>query len=308
MRDAVREPVREPVTVAELARKVHSVELRARRTVGELVSGAYHSAFKGQGMEFQEVREYVPGDDTRAIDWNVTARVGRPYIKRFTEERDQTVMLLLDGSRSQAFGAERAFKWDVAAEVFAILAFAAAYNKDEAGLILFAGGVELYVPPGRGETHVLRLIREVLAFEPLANRPRTNGANLSGALEFLAKVRHRRSLVFVIGDFQDGGFERQLRIAGRRHDVIAVSVYDAREENLPDCGLMECEDAESGERWLLDTSDPAVRRAYESAADQRAETLRATLHAAGIDHLRIEAGSDYVRRLIAFLRIHGKRD
>ena len=241
------------MTATELARKVRSVELRARRTVGELISGAYHSAFKGQGMEFQEVREYVPGDDTRAIDWNVTARVGRPYVKRFAEERDQTVMLVLDGSGSQAFGVRGAFKRDVAAEILAILAFAAAYNKDEAGLIVFTGEVELYVPPGSGETHVLRLIRDVLAFEP-----RGGGTNLARALEFLTKVRRRRSLVFLISDFQDRGFERQLRIAGRRHDLIAVSVSDAREESLPDCGLMECEDAESGERWLIDTSDSAV--------------------------------------------------
>jgi uncharacterized protein (DUF58 family) len=291
------------VTATELARKVRSVELRARRTVGELVSGAYHSAFKGQGMEFQEVREYVPGDDTRAIDWNVTARVGRPYIKRYSEERDQTVMLVLDVSRSQSFGAASAWKRDIAAEILAILAFAAAYNKDEAGLILFTGEVELYVPPGGGETHVLRLIRDVLAFQP-----RSPGTNLAGALEFLTKVRRRRSLVFVISDFQDGGFARQLRLAGRRHDVIALSVYDAREQSLPDCGLLECEDAETGERWLLDTSYAAMRRAYEAAANERAAALRETFRAAGVDHLRIEAGSDYVRRLIAFLRVHGKRD
>ena len=290
------------MTATELARKVRSVELRARRTVGELVSGAYHSAFKGQGMEFQEVREYVAGDDTRAIDWNVTARVGRPYIKRFAEERDQTVMLLLDGSSSQAFGAAGAFKRDVAAEILAILAFAAAFNKDEAGLILFAGEVELYVPPGSGETHVLRLVRDVLAFEP------RGGTNVARALEFLMKVRRRRSLVFVISDFQDDGFERALRVAARRHDVIAVSVYDAREESLADCGLMEWEDAESGERRLMDTSDAAVRRAYAAAAEQRVATLREVFRAAGVDHLRIEAGSDYVRRLIGFLRIHGKRD
>jgi uncharacterized protein (DUF58 family) len=279
------------------------VELHARRTVGELVSGAYHSAFKGQGIEFQEVREYVAGDDTRAIDWNVTARVGRPYIKRFAEERDQTMMLLLDCSRSQAFGAVGAFKRDVAAEILATLAFAASYNKDEVGMILFTGEIERYVPPAGGETHVLRLIRDVLAFEP-----RDGGTNLTRALEFLTKVRRRRSLVFVLSDFQDRGFKRQLRIVGRRHDVIAVSLIDAREQRLPDCGLMECEDAESGERYLVDSSDAAVRRAWQDAASQRAEALRETFRTAGIDHLQIEAGSDYVRGLLTFLRRHGKRD
>ena len=224
-------------------------------------------------------------------------------MKRFAEERDQSVMLLLDGSRSQAFGAAGAFKRDIAAEIVAILAFAASNNKDETGLILYAGEVELYVPPASGETHVLRLIREVLAFEP-----RTQGTDLARALEFLTRVRRRRSLVFAIGDFQDHGFQRQLRVAGRRHDVIAVSLYDARERSLPDCGLMVCEDAETGERWLLDTADPAVRHAYEAAAQQHSAGLRAAFHASGIDHVRIEAGSDYVRRLVAFLRIHGRRD
>ncbi len=278
------------MTAAELARRVRSVELHARRTVGELVSGAYHSAFKGQGIEFQEVREYVAGDDTRAIDWNVTARVGRPYIKRFAEERDQTVMLLLDGSRSQSFGAVGAFKRDLAAEILATLAFAAAYNKDETGLILFTGEIERYVPPAGGETHVLRLVRDVLAFEP-----RHRGTNLTRALEFLIKVRRRRSLVFVLSDFQDRGFERQLRIAARRHDVIAVSLVDPREQSLPDCGMMECEDAENGERYLIDTSDAAVRRAWQRCGEPARRSAAPNIsHGRHRLHLQIEAGSDYV--------------
>ena len=291
------------MTAAGLARKVRLVELRARRTAGGLITGAYHSAFKGQGVEFQEVREYVPGDDTRAIDWNVTARVGRPYLKRYAEERDQTVLILLDGSRSQFFGSGAALKKEVAAEIFAALAFAAVYNKDETGLILFTGDVELYVPPGRGQRHVLRLIREVLAFQP-----RGRGTNLARALEFLCRVRRRRSLVFVVSDFQDAGYRRQLKIAARRHDVVAFPVYDPREESLPDCGLVEFEDAETGARWTLDTADAGVREAWAARARAQVEEMRGVFRAAGIDHLRIEAGSDYLRRLVAFLDRHGKRD
>ena len=291
------------MTAAELARKVRLVELRARRTAGGLMSGAYHSAFKGQGVEFQEVREYVPGDDTRAIDWNVTARVGRPYLKRYAEERDQTVMILLDASASHAFGSGTALKNEVTAEIFAALAFAALFNKDETALALFTSGVELYVPPGRGPRHVLRLIREVLAFQPRAAE-----TNLAGALEFLCRVRRRRSLVFLVSDFQDSGFERPLRIAARRHDVVAFSVFDPREERLPDCGLVEFEDAETGERWTADTSGARVRDAWEQAARRRLEGLKAIFAAAGVDHLRVEAGTDYLRRLVAFLERRGKRD
>jgi uncharacterized protein (DUF58 family) len=291
------------MTATELARKVRLMELRARRTAGGAVSGAWHSAFKGRGVEFQEVREYVPGDDTRAIDWNVTARAGRAFIKRFAEERDQTVMLLVDASRSNRIAGGAAAKSDVVSEICALLAFAAAQNRDTAGLILFTDEVELYVPPGRGVPHVLRLIREVLAC-----RPRGSGTSVACALEFLAKVQRRHSLVFLISDFQDRDFERALKIAGRHHEVIAFPVFDPREERLPACGLAEFEDAESGERFLLDTSDPAVRRAWEEAGRTHAAKLRALFLSAGIDHLRIEAGADYIGKLVVFLRSRSRRD
>ena len=291
------------MTAAELARKVRLVELRARKTVGGALSGAYHSAFKGQGMEFQEVREYVPGDDTRSIDWNVTARVGRPYIKRFAEERDQTVMLLLDGSRSNFFGTGAAPKNEAAAEVFAVLAFAAVCNHDEAGLILFTDDVELYVPPGRGRSHVLRLIRDVLAFQP-----RGRGTNIARALEFLGKVRRRRSLAVLISDFLADDFERQLRVCARRHDLIAISIFDAREERLPDCGLVQVEDAESGRRCTIDTGNPAVRAIWEAGARRQTATLEALFRSVHIDHLRLAAGAGYLQSLIPFLRLHGARD
>ena len=291
------------MTTAELARKVRLVELRARKTVGGALSGAYHSAFKGQGVEFQEVREYVPGDDTRSIDWNVTARVGRPYLKRFAEERDQTVVLLLDASRSHFFGTGAAIKYEAAAEVLAILAFAAVYNKDETALILFTDEVEHYVPPGRGPTHVLRIIRDVLAWEPKGHR-----TSIARALDFLARVHRRRSLAVLISDFLDDHFERPLRICARRHDLIAISVFDPREDRLPDCGLVDVEDAESGQRYTIDTGHPEIRALWEAAAGERAARLQALFRAANIDHLRVEAGADLLRPLIPFLRRHGARD
>ena len=290
------------MTAEELARKVRLIELRARRTAAGMISGAYHSAFRGQGVEFQEVREYVPGDDTRSIDWNVTARVGRPYIKRYAEEREQTVVIVLDASRSHLFGSGAALKKDVTAEIFAVLAFAAVQNKDEAALILFTGEVELYVPPRRGPRHVLRLIREVLAFEP--HRP---GTNLAGALEFLCRVRRRRSLVFVISDFQDRGYERQLRTAAQFHDVVAFTVYDPREALLPDCGLMDFVDAETGAKWTLDTHDVRARHAWSKGAQTRAEEVRQIFRSAGVDHLGIETGSDYLRKMVPFLEHRNAR-
>jgi uncharacterized protein (DUF58 family) len=291
------------MTAAELARKVRLVELRGRKTVGGLVSGAYRTAFKGHGIEFLEVREYVPGDDTRSIDWNVTARIGRPHLKRFAEEREETVMLVVDGSSSNRFGSGRVWKSEAAAEVYAVLALAALQNNDQTGLMIFTDEVELYVPPRRSESHVRRLIREILAFEP-----RGKGTNIARALDFLRKVRHRRSLVFLISDFLDEGFEHQLRVTARQHDLVAVSIFDPREEQMPDCGLVELEDAESGVRWWMDTADPAVREAYERGAGERAGQLRELFREAGVDHLRIEAGADYFHRLVEFLRVHAKRD
>jgi uncharacterized protein (DUF58 family) len=291
------------VTVAELARKVRLVELRARRASSGVMSGAWHSAFKGRGIEFHEVREYVPGDDVRAIDWNVTARAGRPYIKRFAEERDQTVMLLVDASRSNCIPGVSATKSALASELCALLAFAAAGNRDAAGLILFTDEIELYLPPGRGVAHVLRLIREVLAFQPGGV-----GTRISSALEFLARVQRRRSLVFLISDFQDRDWERPLSVAARRHELIALPVSDPREQRLPDCGLVAFHDPESGVRFEIDTSDPSVRLAWEASARDRAEGLRGAFRKAGVDHLSIEAGTDYTRRLVAFLQTRAKRD
>jgi uncharacterized protein (DUF58 family) len=298
------------VTAEELSRKVRGLELRARKMTGGLISGAYHSAFRGRGIEFLDVREYVPGDDTRTIDWNVTARAGHPFVKRYAEERDETVMLLVDGSLSMRFGSDAATnrdakcdaKCDTAAEIFAILASAAVQNHDHTGLILFSKDVDVYVPPACSGLHLLRMIREVLAYQPLKG-----GTDIACALEFLGRVRRRRSLAFLISDFLGRGFDKPLRAQAKHHDLIVVPIYDPRESQLPDCGLMDFEDAETGEIWTVDTSDEQVRGAYEREAWLRSEGLARLFRSAGVDALRIAAGSDYLSNLIAFLRMHAKK-
>jgi uncharacterized protein (DUF58 family) len=290
------------VTAEELSRKVRGLELRARKMTGGLISGAYHSAFKGRGIEFLDVREYVPGDDTRSIDWNVTARAGHPFVKRYAEERDETVMLLVDGSLSMRFGSGDMSKNDTAMEIFAILASAAVQNHDHTGLILFSNEVDVYVPPACSGMHLLRMIREVLAYQP-----REGGTDIARALEFLGRVRRRRSLAFLISDFLGRGFEKPLRGQAKHHDLIAVPIHDPRELQLPDCGLIDFEDAETGEIWTVDTSDGQVRGAHEGEAWRLSEGLARLFRAAGVDALHIASGSDYLSSLIAFLRLHAKK-
>jgi uncharacterized protein (DUF58 family) len=285
------------VTAAELRRKVRQLELRARKTMSRVTAGAYRGAFRGKGIEFEEIREYVPGDDTRSIDWNVTAKLGRPHVKRYSEERDQTLMFLVDASRSTLFGR----KFDSIAEMFAVLAFAAVSNNDEVGLILFTGSVELYVPPAKGIVHVERMIRDTLAFEP-----RGQSTNLAGALEFLMRVRRKRSFVFLLSDFLAENFQPALRVCAARHELVAVSVADPREEALPDCGLVEIEDAESAVHRILDTSDPRVRSAFEAAGRDRRARLTNMLRSLNVDHLCVETGVDFVPQLVRFLRAHAK--
>lgn len=289
------------MTAAELRRKVLELELRARKTVTLVTAGAYRSAFRGKGVEFEEIREYIPGDDTRAIDWNVTARLGRPHLKRFSEEREQTLMFLVDVSSSTLFGSGSVRKIDAIAELFAVLSYAAISSRDEVGLILFAESVELYVPPAKGTAHVQRMIRDVLTYEP-------HGAStgLAGALEFLAKVRRKRAFVFLISDFLVTDIHPALRTCAARHDVVAVSVFDSREEALPDCGLIEFEDPESGWHALVDAADARVRAAFDVAARRRRESLARELRSSNVDHLRVEAGTNFIPQLARFLRSHAK--
>jgi uncharacterized protein (DUF58 family) len=286
----------------ELARKIRYIQIYTTKVVNDVLAGEYESVFKGRGMEFDEVREYQVGDDVRTIDWNVTARAGKPFIKKFREERELTVIFLVDLSASGSFGAIKQTKNDLAAEICALLAFAAIKNNDKVGLIVFTDHVEMFIPPGKGAHHVLRVIREILSFHP--SRSMTD---IAKALDYLGRVQSRRAVVFLISDFQAEGFEKALRVLGRKHDVIAISVSDLRESGLPDVGLLELEDAETGEMVVIDTHSREVLRRYEGLALKRTAELAGMLRLAGIDQVRIETGKAYVRDLMAFFRNRERR-
>ena len=290
-----------------LAKKIRLIEIQTNKAVDDMLAGEYSSVFKGSGVEFEEVREYAPGDEIRSIAWNVTARMGKPFVKRYVEERELIVWLIVDLSASGTFGSRNQLKNELAAEFCALLAFAAIRNNDKVGLILFTDHVELAVPPSKGRTHVLRLIRELLDFSPQGR-----GTDLAAALQYLGRVTHKRGVVFLISDFltdkpleQSGG--RELRILARRHDLIAVVVRDAREKQLPDVGLIELEDAETGQRVLLDTSSARLRKKYESRAMHQLEQQRAFFRSTGIDEVQVETGKDYVRGLRRLLKQRGRR-
>ena len=270
--------------------------------VSDLFAGQYHSVFKGQGMEFQEVREYLPGDDIRTIDWNVTARMGHPYIKKFVEERELTVMLVVDISGSNDFGSTNQIKRDLATEVAAVLAFAATQNNDRVGLVLFTGEVEHYIPPRKGTRHVLRVIRDVLYF-----KPQKNGTSISSALNFLNHISSRKTVTFLISDFIDVNFESALAVSAKRHDLISVLIRDNRERALPPAGLIEWEDAETGRRLLLDTSDGATRRAFDELYARRQRILSDTFRAKGVDVIELTTGKPYANELVRFFRLREKR-
>jgi uncharacterized protein (DUF58 family) len=286
----------------EVLRKVRQIEIRTSRMVTSVFGGEYRSVFKGQGMQFQEVREYAAGDDVRSVDWNVTARSGDLFVKKFTEERELTVMLLVDISGSQFFGSAPRFKKDLAAEVAAVLSFAAIRNNDRVGLVLFTDQVELYIPPGKGTSHVLRVISEVLSLPP-----RGRGTRLAPALEFLNHVTHRRAVAFLISDFLDAGFERPLRVTARRHDLISVVIGDRREREWPAVGLVDWTDAESGERRLVDTSSREVRSALGQAWSRQRRRLLDTLKSSRSDTVEIFADEPYERELIKFFKLRERR-
>ncbi|HHS12510.1 MAG TPA: DUF58 domain-containing protein, partial [bacterium] len=247
----------------EILKKVHRLEITTRGLVNDVFSGEYHSVFKGRGMEFSEVREYQVGDDIRTIDWNVTARYGKPFVKVFEEERELTVILMVDASSSGEFGSFDRMKGEIGVEICALLAFSAIKNNDKVGLIIFTDQVEKYIPPRKGKSHVLRVLRELLYF-----KPEDRMTDVGGALEFLNRVARRRSVVFLVSDFLSKDFERPLRIANKKHDLVAVHLVDPRETELPDVGYLELEDAETGERILVDTSDSHLRRLYaETSAE-----------------------------------------
>jgi uncharacterized protein (DUF58 family) len=286
----------------ELARKIRFIQIYTTKVVNDVLAGEYESVFKGRGMEFDEVREYQVGDDVRSIDWNVTARAGKPFIKIFREERELTVIFIVDLSASGSFGSVSQTKNELAAEICALLAFAAIKNNDKVGLIVFTDHVEMFIPPGKGARHVLRVIREILSFHP-----RRSMTDIAKALDYLGRVQSRRAVVFLISDFQALGFEKTLRVLGRKHDLIAISVSDPRESSMPDVGLLELEDAETGEMITIDTHSREVLRQYETLASKRATEIGGMLRSIGIDQIRIETGKAYIRDLMAFFRNRERR-
>jgi uncharacterized protein (DUF58 family) len=281
----------------EILSKVRQIEIRTKSVVDAILSGEYHSVFRGRGMEFSEVRTYTDGDDIRTIDWNVTARMGEPYVKKHVEERELTVILLVDASGSGSFGTHNRFKSEVAAEMGALLAFSAIKNNDRVGLIIFTGEVEKFVPPKKGRNHVLRVIREMLYFQP-----RQRGTNIAEAVAYLNKVQKKKAVVFLISDFLAEGFEAPLRIAARRHDLIAIPLSDPRESALPNVGLIELEDPESGETRLVDTGAETFRNAFAKHARAREASLRGFFRATGIDEIPVTTDRDYVEPLVKFFR------
>ena len=278
----------------ELFQRIKRIQIRTQRLVSDVFAGEYESAFKGRGMEFEEVREYQPGDDVRHIDWNVTARTGAPFIKVHREERELTVMLLVDVSSSGAFGTVAKLKREVAAELAALLAYTAIKSNDRVGLIVFSDRIEHFIPPKKGRAHVWRVIRDILAF-----RPRRRATDLEGALEYLGRVVRKRAVVFVISDFLEddaggsrGGFAERLRVAARRHDLTAVAVSDRREEALPAIGLLELEDAETGEAILVDTSHARTRHGFAHLARERKDALNHLLRSAGVGRVDVRADEE----------------
>jgi len=286
----------------EVIRKIRRIEIRTKRLVNDVFSGEYHSIFKGRGMEFMEVREYQAGDDIRIIDWNVTARYGYPFVKKFKEERELTVIFLVDASSSGQFGTRDRLKEEIAAELCSVLAYSATKNNDKVGMVIFTDKIEKYVPPKKGRYHVLRLIREVLYF-----KPESKGTDINLALEFLGRVIKRRAIVFLVSDFLSGDFEKLLRIANKRHDVIAIRVTDPRELELPDVGFLELEDAETGEQILIDTADPAVRKSFSDSAFRDRSILDRTFRSMDLDNVRILTDKPYIEPLMGFFRLRAKR-
>ncbi len=295
---------------ATMLKKVRQIEVRTRRLADETLAGSYHSVFKGRGMNFEEVREYVPGDDVAAIDWKVTARTGVVHVKKFVEERELTIMLLIDVSASGDFGSRHSSKRELMAELGSVLAFSAVGNNDKVGLLLFTDQVELYVAPAKGRSHILRVIREILFFTP-ANR----GTSLERPLDFINRVAKRRWVVFLISDFclpgdQETALARlrsRLQITGRRHDLIGVRVSDPREQALADVGWITLQESETGAQIRINTSDPAVRRRYQEAVRQEHRQLVRTLRAARVDLLELSPAESYLPPLRSFFRRRSRR-
>ena len=288
----------------ELARKIRQIEISTRHLVMDSFAGEYHSVFKGQGMEFDEVRPYYPGDEVRRIDWNVTARTGTPFVRRYQEERESTVMLVLDASASGDFGTAGRFKRELAAELAAVISFAATTNNDRVGLLIFTDRVELLVPPRKGRKHVLRLIRDMLVFQPQGK-----GTDISMALETINLVLKRRGIIFLVSDFlaDPDSYRRPLGITNQRHDVVAVDLHDPLEREIADVGLLTLEDAETGAMTLVDTGSTAWREAFARQVGQHEAAKGQVFTSLGVDSIKVATGTDYAAKLTAFFRLRAKR-
>lgn len=286
----------------EILKKVRQIEIRTGRLVNDVFAGEYESVFKGRGMEFHEVREYVPGDDIRSIDWNVTARAGHPYVKKFVEERELTVIIMADMSGSGNFGTKNKMKIELMAEIGAVLSFSAIKNNDKVGLLLFTDKIEKFIPPKKGRPHVLRVIRELLYFKPESKK-----TSINSALEYLGKVLKKRSVVFLISDFMDSNYERLLRILNKRHDIVGISISDPRERELTDIGLVELEDAETGESLFLDTGDDLLKKELVKRRVSFTEGRNRAFRSMGIDSVDISTDRSYIEPLILFFKMRARR-
>ncbi len=286
----------------ELIRKIRRIQIYSTRTVNDMLAGQYRSVFKGRGMEFAEVREYQVGDEVRLIDWNVTARMGRPYVKQFAEERELTVMLLVDASGSGRFGSVAQTKNEIAAEMAALIAYSAIRNNDKVGLIMFTDRIEKFVAPKKGRSHVLRVIREVLFF-----RPEGKGTDVSAAIEYLMRVTTRRTVAFLISDFIATGYEKRLRVANQRHDVIALRITDPREVELPAVGLIQLEDPETGRMMLVNTRNAKLRKKYEQLRRKHLAEQAHAFRSMNVDRVEIRTDSSYVEPLVKFFKMRERR-
>ena len=286
----------------ELFKKIRRIEIRTKRLVNDLFSGEYHSTFKGQGMEFEEVRQYQPGDDIRLIDWNVTARTGYPYVKKFREERELSVILLVDVSSSGLFGTREKFKEDTAAELCALMAFSAIKNNDKVGMIIFTDRIEKFIPPKKGRGHVLRLIREILHF-----KPEGTGTDIAGALEYFNRVIKKKSVVFLISDFLSEDYIKPLQIANNKHDIIAMKISDPRELKFDNVGMIELEDAETGETFIIDTGSMEFRREFAEKAEKDNIALKRAFQLINLDFIQIITNQSYIVPLINFFKMREKR-
>tara|TARA_B110000881_G_C18591343_1_gene528180 strand:- start:1575 stop:2447 length:873 start_codon:yes stop_codon:yes gene_type:complete len=290
------------MSTIELLKKVRKIEIKTKGLSNHIFSGEYHTAFKGKGMAFSEVREYQPGDDVRSIDWNVTARYNSPFVKVFEEEREMTVILLIDVSGSSDFGTQTQLKREVATEIAAVLSFSAINNNDKIGVLFFSYKIEKFIPPKKGKSHILRIIRELITFESESKK-----TNIEVALKYFNNVIKKRAVCFILSDFMDTNFDKSLKIARNKHDIIALRIHDQREETLPNVGLIKVEDAESGQTRWMDSSNKQVRTNYNNNYREFEKDLKQTLQSSGVDHIDIKTGKDYIKPLMSFFKNRGKR-